>query len=253
MQHHAGDEAAPLVVDADGPTYYDATPATPRRRLRRSVRVVAAAACLCGGAIAHRSQHPTALNALSTTTEVLKAEPLDWSLGLLARLLVLLAVHLLVVEVRLPAWMTGEEPTYVKVDEEDEDAPPTMVEVATYVFIYMAAAIGIVYLNAYILTQWPWAATLTMLQMVFCSLAARGCVLVGLAEPDKVGMSWTVYGKVIVPLSALYCIYLYGSNAVYDYLQVGYIQLLKPGQMVGVACMCYSCCAGKNASPRDRF
>lgn len=241
MQHHAADEAAPLVVDADGPTYYDATPAPPRRRLRRRVRVVAAAACLCGGAIAHRSQHPTALNALSTTTEVLKAEPLDWSLGLLARLLVLLAVYLLVVEVRLPAWMTGEEPTYVKVDEEDEEAPPTMVEVATYVFIYMAAAIGIVYLNAYILTQWPWAATLTMLQMVFCSLAARGCVLVGLAEPDKVGMTWAVYGKVIVPLSALYCIYLYGSNAVYDYLQVGYIQLLKPGQMVGVYVLLVLC------------
>ena len=36
------------------------------------------------------------------------------------------------------------------------------------------------------------------------------------------------------PLALLYTFYLYGSNAVYDYLPVGYIQLLKPGQAIGV-------------------
>ena len=62
----------------------------------------------------------------------------------------------------------------------------------------MSAAIGIVYLNAYILTQWPWAATLTMLQMLFCSIAARGCVFAGLSDPAKVGMTPRHYMTICV-------------------------------------------------------
>ena len=158
-------------------------------------------------------------------------------------MLVLLSIYLLVVEVRLPASVTGEvEAAYVKVEEEiDDEEPPSILEIGVYVTIYMAAAIGIVYLNAYILTQWPWAATLTMLQMVFCSIAARICVLGGLADPTSVGMTWRLYIKIVIPLALLYCFYLYGSNAVYDYLQVGYIQLLKPGQMVGVYILLLLC------------
>ena len=61
-------------------------------------------------------------------------------------------------------------------------------------------------------------ATLTMLQMVFCSIAARLCVLCVLADPSSVGYDLEVaYIKIVIPLALLYCFYLYGSNAVYDY------------------------------------
>ena len=73
-----------------------------------------------------------------------------------------------------------------------------MLESAVMIAIYMSAAIGIVYLNAYILTRWPWAATLTMIQMLFCSVAARGCVLAGLSDPTKVGMTPRLYVTICV-------------------------------------------------------
>ena len=72
-------------------------------------------------------------------------------------------------------------------------------------------------------------------------MAARICVLGGLADPTSVGMTWRLYVKIVIPLALLYCFYLYGSNAVYDYLQVGYIQLLKPGQMIGVYILLLLC------------
>ena len=76
----------------------------------------------------HGTSRTTELDALTTTTEVLKDEPLDWGLGLLARLLVLLSIYLLVVEVRLPASVTGEvEASYVKVEEEQDDEEPPSI------------------------------------------------------------------------------------------------------------------------------
>jgi len=107
-------------------------------------------------------------------------------------------------------------------------------ESALLIIAYMAASIGIVYLNAYILRAWPFAATLTMLQMSFCGAAAHICVLFKLSDPSKVGMTRWLYLTLCVPLSFLYMAYLYGSNAVYDYLPVGYIQLLKPAQAIFV-------------------
>lgn len=193
---------------------------------------------------------------------MLPPSELDFWMGLLIRALVLVCLGLFVVEVRLPPWVVGgtsaasaAAPAGARVspqDKEDEaelEAPlipaavaakrrpsdePGAVECAAMVAVYMAAAIGIVYLNAYILLQWPWAATLTMLQMIFCSVAARACVLGGLADPKAVGMTPRLYATICAPLALLYTFYLYGSNAVYDYLPVGYIQLLKPGQAVGV-------------------
>jgi len=40
------------------------------------------------------------------------------------------------------------------------------------------------------------------------------------------------YGKVALPLAGLYAVFLYGSNAAYAYLPVGYIQVLKVSQAV---------------------
>ena len=39
-----------------------------------------------------------------------------------------------------------------------------------------------------------------------------------------------VYVRVVVPLAVLYATFLYGSNAVYAYLSIGYIQVLKVSQ-----------------------
>jgi len=108
------------------------------------------------------------------------------------------------------------------------------MESAFLILAYMAASIGIVYLNAYILQQWPFAATLTTLQMSFCSVASHLCVALGMSDPSQVGMTRWLYVTLCVPLSLLYTLYLYGSNAVYDYLPVGYIQLLKPAQAIFV-------------------
>lgn len=193
---------------------------------------------------------------------MLAPSELDFWMGLLLRCVSLVALALIVVEVRLPPLLTGASPQTAPVpvrasrrqrDDKEEDAElevplvpsavlekarpkkdPGVVEIAVMILIYMSAAIGIVYLNAYILLQWPWAATLTMLQMVFCSLAARVCVAAGVSDPTKVGMTKRLYATICVPLALLYTFYLYGSNAVYDYLPVGYIQLLKPGQAAGV-------------------
>lgn len=203
--------------------------------------------------------------AVSMSGQLLSTSALDFWMGLLIRILALVAAGLFVAEVQLPPWMDRE---YAHLSPRDRGGPDRagllrpdlqedkdievplepaavqekpkalkatgVLESVAMIAIYMSAAIGIVYLNAYILTQWPWAATLTMLQMLFCSIAARGCVFAGLSDPAKVGMTPRHYVTICVPLALLYTFYLYGSNAVYDYLPVGYIQLLKPGQAIGV-------------------
>ena len=166
---------------------------------------------------------PVDLHAVSSSSDVLSASALDFWMGLLIRFLAVVAIALFVVEVDLPEWLTGDAGAAVGVDGEasrsekrdgDEaevplvpaavrekaEAPKAIgvLESAVMIAIYMSAAIGIVYLNAYILTRWPWAATLTMIQMLFCSVAARGCVLAGLSDPTKVGMTPRLYVTICV-------------------------------------------------------
>jgi len=120
------------------------------------------------------------------------------------------------------------------------------LEAGLLIVAYMACSIGIVYLNAWILRDWPYAATLTTLQMTFCSVAAHMCVwILKMADPWSVGMTPRLYLTLCVPLSVLYMVYLYGSNDVYDYLPVGYIQLLKPAQAIFVYALLAA--AGKEA------
>ena len=75
------EEGAPLLDDG-APTYYDGVPVKPRRKLRRGIRALAATTLLGAAFMIHGTSRTTELDALTTTTEVLKDEPLDWGLGL---------------------------------------------------------------------------------------------------------------------------------------------------------------------------
>lgn len=180
----------------------------------------------------------------------LPVKSLDFSMGILLRLLALVAVVLAVVEIELPPWISGRRRRMIHPDDASESGRTKLLveephpstassllakaESGLLIVAYMAASIGIVYMNAYILKKWPYAATLTMVQMIFCSVASHLCVLAGLSDPSKVGMTKKLYATICVPLAVLYTFYLYGSNAVYSYLPVGYIQLLKPAQAIFV-------------------
>eukprot|EP00635_Sarcinochrysidales_sp_CCMP3193_P014254 CAMPEP_0118891120 /NCGR_PEP_ID=MMETSP1166-20130328/1271_1 /TAXON_ID=1104430 /ORGANISM="Chrysoreinhardia sp, Strain CCMP3193" /LENGTH=594 /DNA_ID=CAMNT_0006829763 /DNA_START=1 /DNA_END=1785 /DNA_ORIENTATION=+ len=195
--------------------------------------------------------------------ERLPASSVDFWLGMLLRLLALISLCVAVVEVRAPkfydkfydclralnlsSWRSEDDALIQELERGRPFLPSDdmffpkksykvveSMESALLIVAYMAASIGIVYLNAYILKQWPFAATLTTMQMSFCSVASHLCVAAGLSDPTKVGMTAKLYVTLCVPLSLLYMAYLYGSNAVYDYLPVGYIQLLKPAQAIFV-------------------
>jgi len=186
--------------------------------------------------------------AAGASSKVLPVKSLDFSMGLLLRGLALVALALAVVEVQLPSCRGRRAPE--ESDSEEGglsakllEAPRgesrvrevfAQLESAFLILAYMSASIGIVYINAYILKKWPFAATLTMIQMMFCSVASHACVCAGLSDPSKVGMTTKLYVTICVPLAVLYTFYLYGSNAVYSYLPVGYIQLLKPAQAIAV-------------------
>lgn len=85
--------------------------------------------------------------------------------------------------------------------------------------LYTAITITLIYVNAWILDDiFPYAATLTMIQMIVCSLLS-----VFFADiPQSIPL------RKFVVLGLLYAVYLWGSNLVYEYLEVGFIQVLKP-------------------------
>jgi hypothetical protein len=86
----------------------------------------------------------------------------------------------------------------------------------------MACIIALIYMNSWIIEDmFPWAATLTFLQMAFTSLAAFFLVYVCRATPPpSAALTPALWFGRFVPLGALYAIYLWGSNKVYDYLEV---------------------------------
>lgn len=217
---------------------------------RSSVPAVAGAIACCGLAsaslawVASETSARTVTELAEVENPVLPVRSLDFWMGVLLRLLAAAAVVLAIVEVRLPKCerkkTSPESDLEAKLLPEKTSTPSKLSEVYAYcesgflILAYMAASIGIVYLNAFILKEWPYAATLTMLQMTFCSLASHACVAFGLSDPSKVGMTWRLYVTICAPLAVLYTFYLYGSNAVYNFLPVGYIQLLKPAQAIAV-------------------
>ena len=87
--------------------------------------------------------------------------------------------------------------------------------------------IGLTFMNAYIMRRAPLAASLTVVQMACTSVFAtlyntyRG-------RPFFGGISFGFWVCRVVPLAALFAVYLFTSNLVYSYLGVGFIQMLKP-------------------------
>ena len=68
-----------------------------------------------------------------------------------------------------------------------------------------------------------------MVQMIFGSCMAA--ILIYGPKPlvdPPVGLTMDVWATRFLPVGALYAGYLWGSNAVYDYLEVGFVQMLKP-------------------------
>ena len=101
---------------------------------------------------------------------------------------------------------------------------------AAIVLVYLVTIIGLTYDNDWVLTAFfPYSATLTFLQM--CGSFAFAAT-VNSARRKRVfgGVSTRAWARSVLPLSFLFATYLYTSNAVYEYLEVGYIQMLKPAQ-----------------------
>ncbi|KAH8063112.1 hypothetical protein JL722_2274 [Aureococcus anophagefferens] len=117
---------------------------------------------------------------------------------------------------------------------------------AALVVLYMAAAIGIVYVNAYVLHVWRYAATLCFSADDVLLGVAAACCRLGLGDPAACALAnRRTYATIALPLAGLYATFLYGSNAVYAYLPVGYIQVLKVSQAFVVYVLL--ACAGEEA------
>ena len=105
-------------------------------------------------------------------------------------------------------------------------APPVVIASA---LLYFAFAVGLVYLNNYILNElFPYSAMLSTCQMAFCSFASAFCVFVLRLRPRTPGMTPRVYLTRVTPLGILFAFYLYGTATPYETLSVSFIQLVKP-------------------------
>ena len=91
----------------------------------------------------------------------------------------------------------------------------------------IANLIGLTFMNSYLMRQAPLAGTLTAAQMLSTSIVAT-CINACRGKPCFGGISWTFWACKVLPLAALFAVYLFTSNLVYQYLGVGFIQMLKP-------------------------
>ncbi|KAJ8608889.1 hypothetical protein CTAYLR_005295 [Chrysophaeum taylorii] len=95
--------------------------------------------------------------------------------------------------------------------------------------LYLVMTIALIYVNAWIVSDlFPYAATLTMLQMIFCAISSAGLVygFKVASVPNRAELR--VMSRKFVVLGFFYAVYLWGSNLAYKYLEVGFIQILKP-------------------------
>ena len=91
----------------------------------------------------------------------------------------------------------------------------------------IANLIGLTFMNSYLMRQAPLAGTLTTAQMLSTSIVAT-CINACRGKPCFGGISLTFWACKVLPLAALFAVYLFTSNLVYQYLGVGFIQMLKP-------------------------
>ena len=93
--------------------------------------------------------------------------------------------------------------------------------------LYLGITISLIYVNAWILDEiFPYAATLTLIQQLICAVLSAG-ILLGLKTPLE-DITVRIWMEKFLVLGLLFAIYLWGSNLAYVYLEVGYIQMIKP-------------------------
>ncbi|XRB25037.1 triose-phosphate transporter [Pseudoscourfieldia marina] len=104
----------------------------------------------------------------------------------------------------------------------------TVVSAYMYVIIWMTVSCSVILFNKWLLAYTPfhYPITLTLWHMAFCSTCGFIVVRVLKVTPS-VNMSWTDYGKRVVPIGALYALSLWLSNSAYLYLSVSFIQMTK--------------------------
>ena len=111
----------------------------------------------------------------------------------------------------------------------DADAVVEAGRVATLCGWMVLCSAAIIYTNAWILDNMcPHAATLTAIQQGVGACLAFVCVFGFKAAEPVEGMTFRMYATYILPLSACFTIYLWGSNAAYIYLAPGFVQMVKP-------------------------
>ena len=64
--------------------------------------------------------------------------------------------------------------------------------------------------------------------MIEARVIDRAARLGALCRPPPRSRSLGAWATHFLPVGALYAVYLWGSNACYDYLEVGFVQMLKP-------------------------
>ncbi len=100
--------------------------------------------------------------------------------------------------------------------------------ICAYIVLWITLSAGVILYNKWILNGFgfPFPVTLTMIHMALCSAFAFILVKV-LKVVEGVNMTTDVYVQKIVPVAFLFSIVLSLGNAVYLYLSVAFIQMVK--------------------------
>ncbi len=108
-------------------------------------------------------------------------------------------------------------------------SPVWLAKMLVLVLAYWTCAISLTFVNSWLMSgRFPHAATLMLVQMVFSSAVSAALVYGAKLAPAPEGLTLDVWLTNFLPIGALYAIYLWGSNTCYDYLEVGFVQMLKP-------------------------
>ena len=92
-------------------------------------------------------------------------------------------------------------------------------------FFWISTSISLIVFNKYLLSLFPFPATLTLWHMFFCSASAFALVTMKYAEVPAISRDIFIRG--IVPVSALFSVSLYLNNLAYKFLSVAMLQILK--------------------------
>eukprot|EP00899_Mesostigma_viride_P013908 jgi/Mesvir1/22518/Mv18543-RA.1 len=120
-----------------------------------------------------------------------------------------------------------------------------------YVSIWIVLSGLVIVYNKYLLSSYgfPFPITLTLYHMIFCSII--GFVIVRSGLVPSLDFDAQRYCKQVLPIGALYAASLWMSNAVYIYLSISFIQMLKGGMPVLVFSL--GCLYGTEKFSREKL